>query len=234
MTDSARHLGVLAFGDSITNAGGELQWGVALQSWALWTARGLGLPYTGYAVDGARARDVTAQQIPAFVQRASDPQGPYDLGCLYIGVNDVRAPGWDAAGFSIELSRAVSFLRERCERVLVVAPPRRLGRPRADGVDKLAARTRRAAVAHHALLLDLDDFGARNHVMVDRVHPTAFGQVEIARRALAVLAADGMTVRVDPAQLVSPHRTRAGVARADLTYVWRDARERIRAARSGR
>ena len=48
-------LGVLAFGDSITNGGGELQWGVALQSWALWVARGLGLPYTTYAVDGARA-----------------------------------------------------------------------------------------------------------------------------------------------------------------------------------
>ena len=48
-------LGVLALGDSITNGGGELQWGVALQSWALWVARGLGLPFTTYAVDGARA-----------------------------------------------------------------------------------------------------------------------------------------------------------------------------------
>ena len=47
-------LGVLAFGDSITNGGGELQWGVALQSWALWVARALGLPFTTYAVDGAR------------------------------------------------------------------------------------------------------------------------------------------------------------------------------------
>jgi hypothetical protein len=53
--DQACRLGVLAFGDSITNGGGELQWGVALQSWALWVARSLGLPFTGYAVDGARA-----------------------------------------------------------------------------------------------------------------------------------------------------------------------------------
>ena len=58
-------LGVLAFGDSITNGGGELQWGVALQSWALWTARGLGLPYTGCAVDGATAAHVAREQIPA-------------------------------------------------------------------------------------------------------------------------------------------------------------------------
>ena len=52
-------LGVLAFGDSITNGGGELQWGVALQSWALWVARALGLPYTpvrGRRRDGARRR----------------------------------------------------------------------------------------------------------------------------------------------------------------------------------
>ena len=58
-------LGVVALGDSITNGGGELQYGVALQSWALWTARGLGLPYTGVATDGARAADVVARQLAA-------------------------------------------------------------------------------------------------------------------------------------------------------------------------
>ena len=59
-----RRLGVLAFGDSITNGGGELQWGVALQSWALWTARGLGMPYTGHAIDGARIETVLGVEIP--------------------------------------------------------------------------------------------------------------------------------------------------------------------------
>src|SRR3954468_14052751 len=76
-------LGVLALGDSITNGGGELQWGVALQSWALWTARGLGVPYTPVAVDGARAADVVARQLPALRERV--PAGArYDVGCLYI------------------------------------------------------------------------------------------------------------------------------------------------------
>src|SRR5215212_467133 len=56
-------LGVLALGDSITNGGGELQWGVALQSWALWVARGLGVPFTSFAVDGARAHDVATGQL---------------------------------------------------------------------------------------------------------------------------------------------------------------------------
>ena len=66
-------LGVLAFGDSITNGGGELQWGVALQSWAQWVARGLGLPFTNYAVDGNRAVDVVHAQIPAFLAARATP-----------------------------------------------------------------------------------------------------------------------------------------------------------------
>src|SRR4029434_2371481 len=65
---SPMNLGVIAFGDSITNGGGELQWGVALQSWALWTARGLGLPYTGCAIDGASIDTVVDVEIPLFLR----------------------------------------------------------------------------------------------------------------------------------------------------------------------
>src|SRR3954465_2212507 len=108
-----RH-GVLALGDSITNGGGELQWGVALQSWALWVARGLGLPFTSYAVDGARAADVVGAQMPAFRARSARPDARYDLGCLYIGVNDVRAPDWDPGAFAADHARALAFLAERC------------------------------------------------------------------------------------------------------------------------
>ena len=90
-------LGVVALGDSITNGGGELQHGVALQSWALWTARGLGLPYTGVAADGARAADVVARQLAAVEAQAG---GRWDLGCLYVGVNDVRALDFDPAAFA--------------------------------------------------------------------------------------------------------------------------------------
>ena len=128
---SACRLGVLAFGDSITNGGGELQWGVALQSWALWTARGLGLPYTGCAVDGASAEHVISQQIPGFRARFAHPGARFELGCLYIGANDVRAAGWDAAAYDGALRAALGFLGERCDRVLACTIPRDLGRPRA-------------------------------------------------------------------------------------------------------
>jgi lysophospholipase L1-like esterase len=231
------HLGVLAFGDSITNGGGELQWGVALQSWALWTARGLGLPYTGYAVDGADTVHLLAEQIPAFLARAADPDGPYDLGCLYIGVNDIRRPDWDPAGFAARHAEALAFLSARCERVLCLVPPSTLGRPPAGAVKvgELERAIRDGAGARGALVLSLEGFGARNHIMVDRVHPTAFGQVEIARRALACLAADGMEVRVDPVRLIRPGRRGPVQAlKGDWTYVYRDLKERLREARTAR
>jgi lysophospholipase L1-like esterase len=234
MTPSAPHLGVLAFGDSITNGGGELQWGVALQSWAVWTARGLGLPYTGCAVDGAGVAQVVADQIPAFRTRAVDPDGPYDVGCLYIGVNDLRAPGWDAPAFAVRHAEAVAFLRERCARIACLTPPRALGRPPVDPREMAALEDaiRSNAAAHGALVVSLAEFGARNHVMVDRVHPTAFGQVAIARRVLGALAADGMDVRVDPARLIAPAaRSRRHALQGDWTYVYRDLKERLREAR---
>lgn len=226
-------LGVLAFGDSITNGGGELQWGVALQSWALWVARGLGLPFTTYAVDGARARDVVARQIPAFHARAARPDARYDLGCLYVGVNDVRAPDWDPAAFAADHAAALVFLAERCDRVLAVTIPRDLGRPRAGATVDEA----NAVIEHAPLVLDLRDFGARNLVMTDHVHPTAFGQVWIAERALDALARDGMDVRVRPSTLIAPAAgTRRQRALGDWTYAYRALKLRLgdRAHRAAR
>jgi lysophospholipase L1-like esterase len=218
-TDGCR-LGVLAFGDSITNGGGELQWGVALQSWALWVARGLGLPFSGFAADGARVPNVVDDQIPAF--RARSPEGRYDVGCLYIGVNDVRAVDWDARAFGEAFGLGLRFLGERCDRVLAVTVPLDLGRPRAGAkVGELNATIEAVAAAQGALVIDLRDLGARNLVMVDHVHPTAFGQIAIAERALAVLEADGMRVRVRPSALVSYEITRWQRLRGDATYAYR-------------
>jgi lysophospholipase L1-like esterase len=222
---------VLAFGDSITNGGGELQWGVALQSWALWVARGLGLPFTSYAVDGARVSHVVGTQIRAFSTRAAAPDARYDLGCLYIGVNDVRALDWDPAAFEEGLSQALEFLGERCDRVLTATAPLDLGRPRAGArVLELNAAITRAAAGAGALLLDLSGFGARNLVMADQVHPTAFGQIAIAERALDLLRSDGIEVRVRPSSLVYWETTRWGRVRGDATYAYRRAKVSVQAA----
>jgi lysophospholipase L1-like esterase len=225
---SACRLGVLAFGDSITNGGGELQWGVALQSWALWVARGLGLPYTPHAQDGATVQDVLENQIP----RARHDTH-YDLGCLYVGANDVRLPGWDRAAFERDHRTALAFLSERCDRVLTATVPLDLGRPRAGvAAQEANAAIEASAAATGALVLDLRAFGARNLVMPDHVHPTAFGQIAIAERALDLLARHGLEPRTRPSSLISYDTTSCGRLRGDLTYAYRHAKISARAALS--
>jgi lysophospholipase L1-like esterase len=222
-------LGVLAFGDSITNGGGELQWGVALQSWALWLARGLGLPYTPHAADGAQVGDVLRTQVPAV------GEGRYDLGCLYIGVNDVRQLDWDRATFERGHDAVLGFLAERCDRLLTATAPLDLGRPRAGTkVDEVNAAIEASARRHGALVLDLRGFGGRGVLMPDHVHPTALGQVAIAERALDLLAGDGMAVRVRPSDLVHYETTRVGRLRGDLTYAYRHAKVSARASLAAR
>ncbi len=224
---------MLAFGDSITNGGGELQWGVALQSWALWVARALGLPFTNYAVDGARAADVTALQLPAFERHTAHPDGRYDLGCLYIGVNDVRAPDWDASAFAADFGVALDFLAPRCDRLLTVTAPLDLGRPRAPvNVEAMNSVVRAASADHRALVLALDHFKARNLVMADRVHPTAFGQIAIAERALAVLECDGRPARANPRSMIYYETTWLRRLQGDLTYTYRSAKVAAAASRS--
>ncbi len=226
-TASPPRLGVLAFGDSITNGGGELQWGVALQSWALWVARGLGVPFTGFATDGATVAEVIAEQIPAAARQA---RGVYDLGCLYIGVNDVRGLDWDAARFEAGFRDAVRYLSNHCDRVLALTAPLDLGRPRAGAkVGDLNAVIERVAAEQDALVLDLSEFGARNVVMTDHVHPTAFGQIAIAERALDALAADGLPIVAPPSSLIRYEVSWRGRLRGDLTYLYRHLKVSLRA-----
>jgi lysophospholipase L1-like esterase len=227
--DAGRRLGVVAFGDSITNGGGELQWGVALQSWALWTARGLGLPYSPYAADGATAADVVDRQIPLF-ERVTQGQDPrYHLGCVYVGTNDVRSPGFDPDRLEQQLDTAMQLLKQRCDTLLTATLPLDLGRPRNRNlIEQANAAIEHAATSTGALVLDLRRFGGRQLMMADHVHPTAFGQIAIAERALELLAQHGLQTKVRPSQLVTYQTTRWGRLRGDLTYSYRHAKQDIR------
>jgi lysophospholipase L1-like esterase len=229
----ADNKGVLAFGDSITNGGGELQWGVALQSWAQWVARATGLDFTNYAVDGANIDNVLALQIRGFTHFNATPKARYELGCLYIGTNDVRALDWDPHGFASKFDRAIRFLAERCERTLTLTIPLDLGRPKAGAkVEECNQLIEQIAEQHGTLVTDLREFRARNFVMPDHVHPTAFGQIAIAERALATLAdaPDPLPKRVDPTELFFYETTWWGRLRGDLTYTYRHAKVSARAA----
>lgn len=218
--------GLLAFGDSITNGGGEMQWGVALQSWAHWLARAFGLPFTNYAVDGNRAADVVGRQIPAHNRFNAVADARYQLGCLYIGVNDVRAPDWDAAGYERDLALALKYLRERCDRVLTMTIPLDLGRPRATSrVLDINTIIRRQAALCGALVVELCDFSGRELMMFDHVHPTAMGQIAIAERAVDALAADGIHAKVRPRSLAQPQDGPRARLRAAATYGYRAGKQ---------
>jgi hypothetical protein len=115
--------------------------------------------------------------------------------------------------------------------VLVCTISLGLGRPRAGAaVVEANAAIERAAEDAGTLVVDLRGFGARNRVMVDAVHPTAFGQIAIAERALDVLAADGMAVRVRPHTLIAYETTRWRRLRGDATYVYRQLKQAARTA----
>jgi lysophospholipase L1-like esterase len=229
----ADRLGVLAFGDSITNGGGELQWGVALQSWALWTARALGLPFTSFAADGAQVGDVVERQLPAARERTAHPDARYDLGALHIGVNDVRGLDWDPDAYAADLARVVDFLAERCDRIVVLTIPLDLGRPRPDRarIDLANIAIEREARRVGATIVDLRGFRGRRVLMADHVHPTAFGQIAIAERVVDAMSAAGMRAFVRPRELIAYETTRTGRLRGDLTYAYRHAKVSARALR---
>ncbi len=231
MDDDPR-LGLLAFGDSITNGGGELQWGVALQSWAQWTARALGLALTNFAVDGARVADVARAQLAAARERSAQPDARYDLGALHIGVNDVRATDWDPDAFGRDLRTVFAYLAERCDRIVVLTIPLDLGRPRAGAKVEVANATIEAAAGEvGATIVDLRGFRGRRVLMPDHVHPTALGQIAIADRVVEVLEEEQMKAFVRPGDLVPYETTWTNRLRGDLTYAYRHAKVSSRSAR---
>ena len=82
-------------------------------------------PLSGAALHRLRgrrsARSPTCRRADPGLPNAEprDPDARYDVGCLYIGVNDVRSLDWDAAAFEARLHvRALAFVAERCDRTL--------------------------------------------------------------------------------------------------------------------
>jgi lysophospholipase L1-like esterase len=194
--------GLVALGDSITNGHGEPALGVHPQSWAQWLAEALELPFTKLAADGALAADVLREQVPRL-------RGPYDVACVYAGVNDVRVPGFDAGAYERDLHAIAASVAEVSARVALCTIPLDLGRPRAAPKPRAAgAVVRRVAREVGAVVVDLDDLTGPPWLLPDAVHPTALGQLEIADRAARALGA----ARV-PSSRVEIHRSRRARAR---------------------
>lgn len=210
--------GLVALGDSITNGEGGSQegpasggrsrmpkmrraarrrhppgmLGVRAWSWAQWLATALELPYTGLAADGAVAADLVARQLPRL-------DGPYAVGCLWIGVNDVRSVDFDLEAYVRDLRVAAEAVADACETVLMPTIPLDLGRPRAGAAKVSAANAaiRERAAAVGAAVVALDDLRGWRLVLPDAVHLTALGQLVVADRAFDALADRARSAGVD-------------------------------------
>src|SRR3954453_17231857 len=142
--------GLVALGDSITNGRGEPALGVHAQSWAQWLAEALELPFTKLATDGALAAGVPRKQGPRL-------DGPYDVGCVYAGVNDVRVPAFDPAAYERDLRAIADAVGAASARLVLCTIPAAPGRPRAAPKPRIAgAIVRRVAAEHQATLVDLE------------------------------------------------------------------------------
>jgi lysophospholipase L1-like esterase len=211
--------GLVALGDSITNGRGEPALGVPMQSWAQWLAEALELPFTKLARDGARASDVVAELVPRLA-------GPYDVACLYVGVNDARSVEWDAAAFERNLRAIAAALAACSERLVLCTLPIDLGRPRAAPNPRTASAIVRAVGAERdATIVALEDLAGRWWLFPDAVHPTALGQLEIADRAALALGASCL-----PSSLIEVYDSRRAIARFRArsgVLLARDLRRRV-------
>jgi lysophospholipase L1-like esterase len=173
---------VLGLGDSITCGPEEGAFGVPPRAWAQLLAEALDVPFHRLALPGAGAPEIAGRLLP----RA---RHGYELACVHVGTNDVRSVTWHAPTFADALGRILSGLSS--VRTCVATIPLDLGRPRAGAkVADLNAIVRAAAVEHGATVVGLDDLRGWRLLFPDAVHPTALGQLEIARRAASALGLD--------------------------------------------
>jgi lysophospholipase L1-like esterase len=210
--------GLVALGDSITRGrGGAPALGVHPQSWALWLAEALELPYTNLAIDGETAPGVVARQLPRL-------KGPYDVATLYIGANDARGLHFDPSDFEAALATVLGAVTPRAERTLVLTLPLDLGRPPAGAKVPVAnAIIRDLAARHGAIVCPLDDFAGARFVLPDAVHPTSAGMVEIADRAVRALGEAGR-----PWELAEPRSDAPAKARYRAWYAKQQVRDHRR------
>jgi hypothetical protein len=199
--------GLVALGDSITDGDVAPMLGVRAWSWAQWLATALDLPYTGLAAPGAQVGHLLAVQVPRL-------DGPYEVGCLWIGVNDVRSADFDLEAYRSGLARATDAVAAVCARVVMPTIPLDLGRPRAGRVKVLAANDAIASEARRvgAALVGLAGLRGWKLVLPDAVHLTALGELEVADRAARALGAPVM-----PSSLCSVDRSARAAVRYALT-----------------
>lgn len=195
-------LTLVALGDSVTVGVGDRVHDGQREGWAAHLAEMMGASYASVARNGARARDVLADQLePAALARP-------ELATLLVGGNDVLRADFDPERIGAAVRTVCRELGSAGATVVVVLlhdPGRAL--PRGGGVfgRVIAARALRVNAALRAaveglpfvVLVDPCDapaIYARESWHIDRMHPSAAGHRLLARTAAEHLAARGFPV----------------------------------------
>jgi hypothetical protein len=199
----------------------EGSYSVPPRAWPQWIAELLDLPFHRIARPGASAPDFVARDL-------SRIRDDYAVACVGIGTNDVRSIDWDATRYTRALDTLLSTVAARAERRCVATVPLDLGRPRAGAkVGQLNAIVRDLARSHGFAVVSLEDFGGWRWWFPDAVHPTALGQLEIARRDARALGIDRDPAHPSPPE-AGPRSDLHYVATRQIGHLWRDRRRRSR------
>lgn len=177
--------GVLSVGDSIANGHGNMQAGLPSHSWAMWLASWLDETVALRGRGGA-----TTEQVRLV---ARDCHPAYAIAALSVGTNDVL----QAVPVSLFETRLVAIfgrLQELARTVLVTGLQDSIGRPSRRAGSYQAALVA-SAEALGAYVVPVEGLRRVGLIAGDRVHYTALGQLELARRAASVLSIEGIADR---------------------------------------
>lgn len=169
--------GVLAVGDSITYSCEFPSGNLPMISWGEWVARALGEPLDVQATSGATTPQIRDLHLPAVT-------GPYRLGVVYVGTNDILVgPPMDE--FASAFESIAARLAETCETVVAVTLPSWVGRMptvmpyglRGRRVRLVRDAVREISERHGFIVVPAPDLKGPAVLAVDRIHPTAGGHI---------------------------------------------------------
>lgn len=216
-------MSVLAVGDSITRGLNTVVGDLPSQSYARWVADALSVE----AVVLADAGITSAQALDRFGAQIT---GRHDLGVVFVGVNDALAKAWQPDVFRdahVELLRRVAGCSDVVATMTVPAYTGRMlvARRRVVEANDII---RKNAAEQGAVVVDLGDLAGRRLVWSDLIHPTSWGQVEIADRLAGAVGLEARPSDLAVGRMTDPGwRYTATFLRNGARYAARQSAHRV-------
>lgn len=216
-------MSVVAVGDSITRGDNTAVGDLLCRSYARWVADAMGTEATVLADAG-----ITSTQ--ALARFGDQITGRHEIGVVFVGVNDALAQRWRPEALRDAHAEMLRRVGEHADRVATMTIPTYTGR--------FLGKRRRAAEASEiirknaadagAVLVDLGDLSGSRYVWADQIHPTSWGQVEIADRVALELGLDVLPSELAADRMADPGwRYSATYLRHGTRYAMRQSASRV-------